>query len=105
MGKKIKVSKSTILLATMLVLWEMASPCLGSCYSNGGGDCKKCIVNQMKYGCPRCVPMMQCMARCLWCGTSRSRCIKKCDCGSGYPRLADCKKCLLQCKCSCSVSA
>ncbi|XP_073295418.1 uncharacterized protein [Primulina huaijiensis] len=104
MGEKSKVSKTTILLATMLTVWGMASPCLGSCSSNGG-DCKKCIANQMKYGCPRCVPMMQCMARCLWSGVSRSKCIKKCDCDSGYPRMDDCKKCLLQCKCGCSVSA
>ncbi|EYU33857.1 hypothetical protein MIMGU_mgv11b015169mg, partial [Erythranthe guttata] len=46
-----------------------------------------------------------CMARCLWGGASRPNCTKKCDCSGGYPRLADCKKCLSQCKCSCVASA
>ncbi|KAL1567786.1 hypothetical protein AAHA92_03228 [Salvia divinorum] len=90
-----------IVCAVMLILW---GACTG-CSPSGDGGCRNCIVRQMKSGCPRCVPIMQCMGRCLWGGASRSNCVKKCDCGGGYPRLPDCKKCLAQCKCSCSASA
>ncbi|KAG6386875.1 hypothetical protein SASPL_152052 [Salvia splendens] len=93
-----------IVCLVMLILLLVAPPCTG-CSPSGNGGCRNCIVRQLKSGCPRCVPIMQCMGRCLWGGASRSNCVKKCDCGSGYPRLADCKKCLSQCKCSCSVSA
>ncbi|KAK6269116.1 hypothetical protein QUC31_013276 [Theobroma cacao] len=96
-GKKLP----TLALALMmlLMLCSMASPAL-ACPSNGSG-CKACILDQMKYGCPSCVPLIRCMARCLWGGTSRSKCISRCDCNGGKPRLSDCKKCMSRCKCSC----
>ncbi|PIN21304.1 hypothetical protein CDL12_05998 [Handroanthus impetiginosus] len=101
---QISPSRTRINLCLLiLILLEMTLPCLG-CPSDGS-QCRNCIVNQMKTECPGCVPTMQCMARCLWGGTTRSACIKKCDCSRGYPRLGDCKKCLSQCKCSCSASA
>ncbi|KAI3466521.1 hypothetical protein Pfo_023184 [Paulownia fortunei] len=103
MGQKVWLSRMRILCVLMLILWEMTLPSLGC--PTDGSQCRNCIMNQMKSGCPGCVPIMQCMARCLWAGTSRSSCIKKCDCNGGYPRLTDCKKCLSQCKCSCSASA
>ncbi|WOG83119.1 hypothetical protein DCAR_0102293 [Daucus carota subsp. sativus] len=69
-----------------------------------GSECKDCIANRMKSDCPACAPIMRCMAQCLWDkGMSQKQCVKKCDCDGGYPRVSDCKKCLLQCKCSCSV--
>ncbi|XVE87688.1 hypothetical protein DITRI_Ditri19aG0007700 [Diplodiscus trichospermus] len=84
----------------LLMLWSsMTSPAL-ACPSSGSG-CKDCIVEQMKYGCPSCVPLIRCMARCLWGGTARSNCINRCDCNGGKPRLSDCKKCMSRCKCSC----
>ncbi|XP_022723215.1 uncharacterized protein LOC111280265 [Durio zibethinus] len=77
------------------------SPAL-ACPSNGSG-CKDCILDQMKYSCPSCVPLIRCMARCLWGGTSSSNCINRCDCNGGKPRLSDCRKCMSRCKCSCVV--
>ncbi|KAL6197697.1 hypothetical protein ACLB2K_033303 [Fragaria x ananassa] len=83
------------------VLANPASGCgCGTCPANDG-ECTSCIVNQMKFGCPKCVPILRCMARCLWGGTSRMNCIKKCDCGGGTPKLSDCKRCMARCKCSC----
>ncbi|KAL2483928.1 hypothetical protein Fot_45372 [Forsythia ovata] len=99
MGQKIWLSKMAMVCILLLILWEMALPSM-ACPSDGT-ECSNCILNRMKSGCPGCVPIMQCMARCLWSGTTRSKCIKKCDCAGGYPRLVDCKKCLSQCKCSC----
>ncbi|XP_015878661.3 uncharacterized protein LOC107414952 [Ziziphus jujuba] len=84
----------------LLVVWlMMISPAKG-CPSDGR-ECKTCIVNQMKFGCPACAPILRCMARCLWSGSSRRNCIKRCDCGGGTPKLSDCKKCMSRCKCSC----
>ncbi|KAL0310765.1 UNVERIFIED_CONTAM: hypothetical protein Sangu_2371200 [Sesamum angustifolium] len=105
MGQKDESPRTTILSLLLLILMSATAlpNCLG-CPADGS-HCRNCIVNQMKTGCPGCVPIMQCMARCLWSGSSRSNCIKKCDCNGGYPRLADCRKCLSQCKCSCSASA
>ncbi|KAL5769243.1 hypothetical protein ACOSP7_015803 [Xanthoceras sorbifolium] len=55
--------------------------------------CKDCVANQMRYGCPSCVPLLHRMAR--------TKCIQKCDCNGGKPKLSDCKKCMSRCKCSC----
>ncbi|KAK4259100.1 hypothetical protein QN277_005467 [Acacia crassicarpa] len=85
--------------AALVVIVMLVSPVLG-CSPSGRG-CKDCIVNQLKQSCPPCSPILHCMARCLWDGTSRSVCIKKCDCNNGYPTLSDCKRCMLKCKCSC----
>lgn len=84
----------------LVVWWMVISPATG-CPSDGGRGCKTCIVNQMKFGCPTCVPILRCMARCLWGGSSRPNCVKKCDCGGGNPKLSDCKRCMSHCKCSC----
>ncbi|XVF87839.1 hypothetical protein PTKIN_Ptkin18bG0153000 [Pterospermum kingtungense] len=97
-GKKLP---TTLVLLLLIVLWSMVtySPAL-ACPSNGSG-CRNCILDQMKYGCPSCVPLIRCMARCLWGGTSRSNCIKRCDCDGGKPTLSDCKRCMSRCKCTC----
>ncbi|KAJ8759805.1 hypothetical protein K2173_009906 [Erythroxylum novogranatense] len=59
----------TLCLGMLLVSEETA------CTPDGGGSaCKDCIVEQMKFSCPKCVPILQCMGRCLWGGSSRSRC-------------------------------
>ncbi|KAF8409648.1 hypothetical protein HHK36_005726 [Tetracentron sinense] len=83
----------------LLMLWFMISPSL-ACTGDGNG-CKDCILDQMKYGCSSCGPILRCMARCLWGGASQSKCVKRCDCDGGKPRLSDCKKCMAQCKCHC----
>ncbi|GMJ14131.1 hypothetical protein HRI_005082300 [Hibiscus trionum] len=102
-----EVKKTSWALGMVILLMLcslMASPALGCSNNGGGGDkngCKDCLVEQMKYGCPRCVPLLRCMARCMWGGASRSRCINRCDCNGGKPSLSDCKKCMSRCKCSC----
>ncbi|KAB1221775.1 hypothetical protein CJ030_MR2G001466 [Morella rubra] len=92
-------SKSAPLPLMLLMLWLVTLPAL-ACPSNGS-ECKHCIVAQMKYGCPSCVPVIRCMARCLWGGSSRYKCEKKCDCNGGSPKPVDCKICMSRCKCSC----
>lgn len=86
--------------ALLLVMMMVASPIM-SCPPTDGRGCKDCIVNQMKNACPPCTPILHCMARCLWDGSSRPNCIKKCDCNTTYPTLSDCKGCMSKCKCSC----
>uniref|UniRef100_A0A6N2K1W1 Uncharacterized protein n=1 Tax=Salix viminalis TaxID=40686 RepID=A0A6N2K1W1_SALVM len=102
-------------LMMLLMFSSMISPALASCSSGGsgtkgsggtkpsdGGGCKDC--HQMRC-CPTCVPILHCMARCLWGGSSRSKCITRCDCDGGKPTLSDCKKCMSRCKCSCVTMA
>ncbi|XP_021895146.1 uncharacterized protein LOC110812633 [Carica papaya] len=94
-----KLSTVSLALLMLLSLWLMISPA-SACPPDRSG-CKGCIVDQMKYACPSCVPLLRCMAKCLWGGSSRPKCIKRCDCNAGKPRLSDCKQCMLRCKCSC----
>ncbi|KAK9089799.1 hypothetical protein Scep_028881 [Stephania cephalantha] len=82
------------------ILIVILSEACGHQRTNNG--CKDCISEQMKYDCPSCVPILRCAARCLWSGSSQAKCVKKCDCGGGKPRLLDCKKCMVRCKCSCT---
>ncbi|XP_031279138.1 uncharacterized protein LOC116137581 [Pistacia vera] len=100
-NEKKLVSKRALMSITLLImLWlTVMSPAL-ACQSDRG-ECKDCVVDQMKYGCPKCVPLIHCMARCLWGGSSRAKCVNKCDCNGAKPRLSDCKKCMSRCKCSC----
>ncbi|XP_019265114.1 PREDICTED: uncharacterized protein LOC109242719 [Nicotiana attenuata] len=102
MGQGKRLSSKTLFgcLLMLMIVCEMTSPSFG-CPTDGDG-CRNCIVNHMKVDCPKCAPIMRCMAKCLWGGTSRTKCTKKCDCKGVYPRLSDCKNCLSQCKCSCS---
>ncbi|XVF75240.1 hypothetical protein PTKIN_Ptkin13bG0171500 [Pterospermum kingtungense] len=98
-GKKLPtIALGMIML--LLMLWSMTSPAV-ACPSSNGSGCKDCILDQMKYGCPSCVPLLRCMARCLWGGASRSNCINRCDCNGGKPTLSSCKKCMSRCKCIC----
>ena len=101
MEKNKQLSTMAAVLMLLLVFWLMISPALG-CPSDGS-ECKDCIVNQMRNGCPSCAPVLSCMARCLWGGASKSKCVKRCDCYGGKPRLSDCKKCMSRCKCSCEA--
>ncbi|KAL9996835.1 hypothetical protein Hdeb2414_s0006g00195711 [Helianthus debilis subsp. tardiflorus] len=92
-----------ILMCLVLLSLIMSSPSLG-CSSDYGGDCRSCISNAMSRDCPKCFPIMKCMARCLWSNTPKSKCVKQCDCNVGsYPRLLDCKSCLSRCKCNCGA--
>ncbi|XP_041024006.1 uncharacterized protein LOC121264772 [Juglans microcarpa x Juglans regia] len=84
----------------LMILLVISPVGMLACTPNGG-ECKDCIISQMKYGCPSCVPVIRCMARCLWAGSSRSNCVKRCDCNGGSPKLSDCKRCMSRCKCSC----
>ncbi|PON91353.1 hypothetical protein TorRG33x02_129160 [Trema orientale] len=91
-------SASTVVpIVVLLGLWLMMSPALACPYH--GSQCKDCILKQMKCSCTSCVPVLRCMARCLWGGSSRANCVRRCDCGS--PKLSDCKTCMSRCKCSC----
>ncbi|KAK9064254.1 hypothetical protein SSX86_015634 [Deinandra increscens subsp. villosa] len=98
----LKLKRTVIMWLVLLIGWSVIS--LG-CPSTNGGDCKSCISNAMRKDCPKCFPMMRCMARCLWNNnTPKSKCVKQCDCNIGsYPRLSDCKSCLSQCKCNCAA--
>ncbi|KAK9715052.1 hypothetical protein RND81_06G140000 [Saponaria officinalis] len=84
-----------LLLSTLTI--QKATAC-----SDDETDCRGCLVKRMKYDCPSCVPRLRCMAKCLWSGKARLKCVKKCDCNPGYPRMSDCKKCLSKCRCSCT---
>ncbi|KAL4386878.1 hypothetical protein GQ457_09G001020 [Hibiscus cannabinus] len=94
-----------LMLLLQMVLWPVNSPVM-ACTSKGNGNgCKDCVVEQMRYGCPSCVPLIRCMARCLWGGAARSECMNRCECNDGKPTLSDCKKCMSRCKCSCVAVA
>ncbi|KAL8091163.1 hypothetical protein AgCh_040317 [Apium graveolens] len=99
--EKMKISTMTAVYMLLMFLLIINSPALG-CYSDRSG-CSGCIAKRFKSRCPPCQQIMRCMAQCLWDGTSQSKCIKKCDCNGGYPKVSDCKKCLAKCKCSCSM--
>ncbi|ESW19651.1 hypothetical protein PHAVU_006G143300 [Phaseolus vulgaris] len=86
----------------LLIMTMVASPIM-SCPPTDGKSCKDCLVNQMKNVCPSCTPILHCMARCLWDGSSRPNCINKCNINDAYPALSDCKRCMSKCKCSCST--
>ncbi|CAM8903107.1 unnamed protein product [Rhodiola kirilowii] len=100
------------MVMTFLIFWliivsspaTLANPnCGGTPGKKAGKECRTCIVNQMKFGCPKCVPLLRCMARCLWNGTARNKCSNRCDCNGGKPSLGECKSCMSKCKCSCVV--
>ncbi|KAK6932829.1 hypothetical protein RJ641_002453 [Dillenia turbinata] len=97
----VKAPALALALVMLLMLCFGLSPAF-ACPPDGT-ECRECILDRMKYGCPNCVPILRCMARCLWSGTSRSKCVKKCDCGGGDPTLQYCKKCMSRCKCSCTA--
>ncbi|CAA7029080.1 unnamed protein product [Microthlaspi erraticum] len=67
-------------------------------------SCKTCMAEQMKYVCPKCVPVLRCMARCLWGGVSQRICTTTCGCDTvAKPSLLECKRCVSRCKCSCAA--
>ncbi|XP_048233059.1 uncharacterized protein LOC107262273 [Ricinus communis] len=96
------VSRQLVSFSLLVILWLMICPMVLACGSGNGNACKDCITNQMKHGCPACAPILQCMARCLWAGASKAKCIKKCDCEGAMLTLSDCKRCMSHCKCSCA---
>ncbi|CAL1352161.1 unnamed protein product [Linum trigynum] len=99
--------------AVLVIMMLLVTPTSPTCHPSppshrpspsphrGGSGCKQCVVEQLQYGCPKCTPILRCMARCLWGGAAKSRCVEKCDCGGGKPTLADCRGCMSRCKCSC----
>ncbi|KFK43471.1 hypothetical protein AALP_AA1G129400 [Arabis alpina] len=67
-------------------------------------SCRTCMAEQMKYDCPKCVPVLRCMARCLWGGVSQRKCTTTCGCNAvAKPSLGECKRCVSRCKCSCAA--
>ncbi|KAF7848138.1 hypothetical protein BT93_L2262 [Corymbia citriodora subsp. variegata] len=96
-----KMSKEALVPLMMLVLWLMVVPPKVVACPSDGGACQDCIVDQLNCGCPSCRPVLRCMGQCLWGGSSRAKCMRRCDCNSGKPKLSDCKKCMSKCKCSC----
>ncbi|KAK3432162.1 hypothetical protein EUGRSUZ_E03949 [Eucalyptus grandis] len=97
-----KMSKLALVpLMMLVVLWSMAVPPPAVACPSDGGVCRDCIVDRLNHGCPSCRPVLRCMGRCLWGGSSRANCTRRCDCKGGNPKLSDCKKCMSKCKCSC----
>lgn len=100
-NKRVLPLRMVMCLVLLVVYTTMSST--QACSPNGG-DCRNCIAKAMRKDCPKCAPIMRCMARCLWANTPKSKCVKQCDCNTGsYPKLSDCKSCLSQCKCMCAV--
>ncbi|XP_010512427.1 PREDICTED: uncharacterized protein LOC104788375 [Camelina sativa] len=67
-------------------------------------SCKTCMAEQMNYVCPKCVPVLRCMARCLWGGVNQRKCTTTCGCDiTAKPSLFECKRCVSRCKCSCAA--
>lgn len=97
--KELKLASPLLLTVVLLISWSLVTSACSD--DDTATDCKGCILNRMKYDCPSCVRTLRCMAKCLWAGTPRIKCTKRCDCNEGYPRLSDCKKCMSKCKCSC----
>ncbi|KAG2323701.1 hypothetical protein Bca52824_006429 [Brassica carinata] len=62
-----------ILLSTLLSISRTDAVSSGvSCrHPPSQNSCKTCMVEQTKYGCPKCGPVLGCMARCLWGGVFR----------------------------------
>ncbi|KAM7264289.1 hypothetical protein ACFE04_001972 [Oxalis oulophora] len=99
-----KFSLVSLVSMLMVISFMMMPRTVLACtadHNNDRSGCKDCIVDQMKYDCPTCIPILRCMARCLWGGSSKGKCISKCDCHGGKPKLSDCKTCMARCKCSC----
>ena len=105
MEAKRRLSTTTAALSMLLLTVVLMNfPAAKACPSDGS-QCRSCILDRFKSDCPPCVPILRCMAKCLWGGTTPgAKCAKQCDCNEGYPRLSDCKKCMSKCKCSCSVA-
>ncbi|KAL7213678.1 hypothetical protein ACSBR2_016242 [Camellia fascicularis] len=61
---------STISLLLLIMLSALLISPAQACPSDGS-QCKDCILDRLKSGCPACMPILQCMARCLWGGASR----------------------------------
>uniref|UniRef100_A0A803M1N4 Uncharacterized protein n=1 Tax=Chenopodium quinoa TaxID=63459 RepID=A0A803M1N4_CHEQI len=101
MEGKTKLKFESFVLVALLISWLAILP--ASACSNDSSDCKDCILRRMKYDCPSCTTALRCMAKCLWAGTSKTKCIKRCDCNDKYPKLSDCKKCMSKCRCSCAM--
>ncbi|XP_057961193.1 uncharacterized protein LOC131153132 [Malania oleifera] len=97
-------SITTLLIVSVVAAVVMVLPAT-SCPPDGR-ECRNCILDRMRHVCPpACAPALRCLGRCLWGGKSQSYCVKRCECFNGgisqYPKLSDCKKCMLPCKCSC----
>ncbi|KAK3432171.1 hypothetical protein EUGRSUZ_E03934 [Eucalyptus grandis] len=70
-------------------------------FSSDGSACRDCIMDRLNRGCPSCGPVLCRIKRCLWGGSSRAKCTRRCDCKGGKPKLSDCNKCMSTYKCSC----
>ncbi|XP_030553022.1 uncharacterized protein LOC115757069 [Rhodamnia argentea] len=95
------MSKPALAPLLMLVLWLLMVPPQATACPSDGGACRDCIVDQLSHCCPSCGPVLRCMGRCLWGGSSQVQCTRRCNCDGGTPKLSNCKKCMSKCKCSC----
>ncbi|KAG7653994.1 hypothetical protein ISN44_As01g012110 [Arabidopsis suecica] len=98
-------SSLIILIILLLVSRAAATGSGGVCrHPPSRNSCKTCMAEQMKYDCPKCVPVLRCMARCLWGGVTQRKCTTTCGCDTAAkPSLLECKRCVSRCKCSCAV--
>ncbi|CAN8305434.1 unnamed protein product [Cochlearia groenlandica] len=106
---KFQISLLLVLLFTFLSTPKATGPAVrsrgGFCrHPSSRNSCKTCISEQMKYTCPKCVPVLRCMARCLWGGVTQMKCTATCGCDTAAkPSLVECKRCVSRCKCSCAA--
>ncbi|WOL19470.1 hypothetical protein Cni_G28268 [Canna indica] len=92
--------KGAVVVAVLLLLLQ-AADAAGCPDGDEKKECKECILDQLKCGCPECRPRLRCFAGCLWNGVPQGKCMDTCDSPKGKLRLSGCKKCLSVCKCSC----
>lgn len=95
-----------LLLSTLLPISRTVavSSGVGCRHPPSQNSCKTCMVEQTNYGCPKCGPVLGCMARCLWGGVSQRKCTTTCGCDTfAKPSLLECKRCVSRCKCSCAA--
>ncbi|KAJ4879209.1 Uncharacterized protein Rs2_36263 [Raphanus sativus] len=93
------------LLTLLLISRTNAVSSAGGCrHPPSQNSCKTCVVEQMNFNCPKCVPVLGCMARCLWGGVSQRKCTTTCGVNTvARPSLMECKRCVSRCKCSCAT--
>ncbi|KAL1199046.1 hypothetical protein V5N11_028383 [Cardamine amara subsp. amara] len=97
---------SLIFLIIVLSISRIAAMGSGGAYRHppSQSSCKTCMAEQMQYTCPKCIPVLRCMARCLWGGVAQRKCTATCGCDPvAKPSLVECKRCVSRCKCSCAA--
>jgi len=98
--EKLAESKAMIIVVVLLIMVLLLLPFASACSSEQNG-CKNCILDRLNCDCPGCKPVLRCLASCMWSGTPQAKCVRTCESREVKPCLADCKRCMQQCKCSC----